>query len=49
MQRYEESLAARERLAQALEIERERARRDPLTGCLNHAVVIVAEACVARR
>jgi len=40
MQRYEESLAAREQLARALEIERERARRDPLTGCLNHAVVI---------
>jgi len=40
MQRYEESLAAREQLARALEVERERARRDPLTGCLNHAVVI---------
>ena len=39
-QRYLDCLATNDRLEREVRAERERARRDPLTGCLNHAVVI---------
>ncbi|MEX2159824.1 MAG: diguanylate cyclase [Dehalococcoidia bacterium] len=37
---YRDSLNENAQLEKALERERELARRDPLTGCLNHAVVL---------
>jgi diguanylate cyclase (GGDEF)-like protein/putative nucleotidyltransferase with HDIG domain len=48
-ERYLESLANNDRLEREVRAERDRARRDPLTGCLNHAVVIEELRCALER